>query len=688
MDSAWMWAAIAIFLTALFALFRTFVVRELAWAYPADFDQSKYLWISYSTYESVLRNGLAAGLTQLFSTPQPNGVLIHLHALALMLLFGASRVTVLSVNFAALAAYLAIVAASVRALTGSSRMALLAVGLALGTGPQWFRLQTDYRLDFSSTCMFGIFVSLVMRSGVFRQRGWSLAAGTVAGLLVVSRFLTALYVAAIYLGLLVYFGLVCPWLLKRRQTNALQNVANVAASAALGAALSVPVVWLHGRAIYDYYVVQQSLESSVRAAEFSVTGALEAWLYYPKSLLFDHVGLPLVCASLLVLVVGAVRVWSKSRRRAARRVTSQWLTDACAFLALALVVIIGTLSANITRSPVVVIIAIPLFSWAIIVGAIAMLEAETERHEPAAFRHAALLAAAVLVLTAGAQVRFFGRHTSFWHNREDAREIVRMYRDIAGFADEVGWSRAVIASDSIRDYLLGANVTAMHYEGTGTLVTFLGVLGSSGTVTTPSAEAIEASLANADFMVLTHRSDTGEPPYPIVQTLNTIRPRMEAAASARMLRLGEYAIFGRLVHVYARPSVRMVDGVSGGWITSDGLLVEVPARLISLMPRDVMVSGAMNPWISPDLTVTCRSSSDGAAPELAGSFSVDQGAYVARCALPDDLTGTAPVRVRVSFSRFFVPREKGINDDARKLVLGAPVRMEVVPRRAETPQGR
>jgi hypothetical protein len=39
---------VALLLAAVFLAFRAFVLREIAWAYPFDYDQTKYLWISYT----------------------------------------------------------------------------------------------------------------------------------------------------------------------------------------------------------------------------------------------------------------------------------------------------------------------------------------------------------------------------------------------------------------------------------------------------------------------------------------------------------------------------------------------------------------------------------------------------------------------------------------------------------------
>jgi hypothetical protein len=82
--------------------------------------------------------------------------------------------------------------------------------------------------------------------------------------------------------------------------------------------------------------------------------------------------------------------------------------------------------------------------------------------------------------------------------------------------------------------------------------------------------------------------------------------------------------------------------------------------------------------------MACGIEQEGSAQRLVASFVVRDGSYVGRCALPADGSGDGPVRVTLSFSKYFVPREKGINEDVRRLVVAAPIRAEVVPRPAST----
>ena len=80
----------------------------------------------------------------------------------IFLFFGASRLTVLTVNYLHLANVCSYWRVRLVGKTAHEQPAIglyLAFGLAFGSGPFWFGSMVDYRLDFSAGCMFGVFVS-------------------------------------------------------------------------------------------------------------------------------------------------------------------------------------------------------------------------------------------------------------------------------------------------------------------------------------------------------------------------------------------------------------------------------------------------------------------------------------------------------------------------------------------------
>jgi hypothetical protein len=546
------WAFLGVILIALWLSFSGFVVREIAWAYPANYDQTKYLGIAYSAFETLLRTGFRGAAEHLSRGAYENGILLHFEALILFTFFGASRLTALTINFAHLVVYVGVFAGAVKHLTGSRLMGLLAYGLAFGTGAFWFGNMVDYRLDFLASCMFGIFVSAVMVSGIFRSRTGSVVAGAAAGLMMLSRFLSSLYIAGIYLLLASYF--VGKLVLRRLTVEDRIRLRHLVGSGLLAVAVAFPAIWLSRTAIYNYYVVQQGKEIAIRAIEFPAGSIVEALLYYPKSLLVGHVGLTLALEALIVLAAaGAVRLLP-GNRRVSNAPTPLPVREAGLFLFICAFVVMATLNANTTRSPVVIGILVPVFSWSVLLTFFAWLGPLMARGDRRAHRACAGAALIALTLGVGAQISHFSSHRAFMLNRMDTAEIVALYDRMGETAERSGWTTPTVASDSMRDYLVAGAPTAVYYERHAALVNFVGTLGATGSVNALPRDIMLTQLDQSDFLVLTHHRDATEPPYPVVEAIESIRAEMEGHARDRMTHLHTYRIFGRQVDLYARPA--------------------------------------------------------------------------------------------------------------------------------------
>jgi hypothetical protein len=105
----------------------------------------------------------------------------------------------------------------------------------------------DFRIDFSAFCIFGIWTGTVLASGVFQKRSVSLLAGMVAGWLVLTRFITFVYLGAI-IGILVsVFAL--GWIV-RNDPLMKKRCLNAVLSGVILAAVSAPFLSINAQVIY------------------------------------------------------------------------------------------------------------------------------------------------------------------------------------------------------------------------------------------------------------------------------------------------------------------------------------------------------------------------------------------------------------------------------------------------------
>ncbi|MBC8459028.1 MAG: hypothetical protein H8D67_13625, partial [Deltaproteobacteria bacterium] len=207
-QSAIFWVLFACLILVQFLLFRTYAMREVVGYYPTHFDQTAYLTRSYHLYEEMLKHGVARAVID--SCHSPTGFLMPLIAAVSFLLTGASRFNALFLNFALFVILQIIMIKVLRDLSGKLSLSLLAVGLLLAVNAPFFWAggMMDFRIDFMAFSLFGIFVSTVMKSRVFELRRWSFIAGLIASVLILFRYITAVYIVTIFCSMAIYLLLV------------------------------------------------------------------------------------------------------------------------------------------------------------------------------------------------------------------------------------------------------------------------------------------------------------------------------------------------------------------------------------------------------------------------------------------------------------------------------------------------
>jgi hypothetical protein len=125
-------------------------------------------------------------------------------------------------------------------------------------------------------------------------------------------------------------------------------------------------------------------------------------------------------------------------------------------------------------------------------------------------------------------------------------------------------------------------------------------------------------------------------------------------------------------------------GDSGGWVTSDGLVLTGPTEVLRSWPvielrgRGYFEHLGRLPAARAEMTV-------GKAPPapVRATFTVSGGEYCLR--LEPETAGLpehAQAQVRVTFDCYFVPAELGLNGDTRRLVVPTPRVALLAPDRA------
>jgi hypothetical protein len=185
------------------ATFTTYAQREITGVFPGYFDQTGYIIQSYDIVRTASARGLPAGVRSHLGKKHATGLLLPLQGATHCVVLGNGRLALLSVNFLHFALFQCALVATLLWLTRNWWVALAGFGLTLTlkTVFQPAGGAFDFRMDFASFCLFGVFLCALVRSRLLVTPRGAAVVGAVGAVLVLFRFLTAVYIGAL-LGLL------------------------------------------------------------------------------------------------------------------------------------------------------------------------------------------------------------------------------------------------------------------------------------------------------------------------------------------------------------------------------------------------------------------------------------------------------------------------------------------------------
>ncbi len=662
-------------------LFVTFYYREIAWYPPAYLDQAVYLARSYALQESATRNGLQELLRPFIEGGDGTSIVAPLEGALFGLFLGIPRLSRLSVGFVGFAVLQICAYSTARKLWDGRAYGFAALGLILCQSTLWFWAGGlfDYRMDFLAYCLYGIWACSVLRSGLFNDRKWAVASALVGVVLVLNRFLTIVYLLGVMLGFGTALAII--WIFFGKgdepQLNLSKRLWNLAGSLIVLFCGTVPFMVLNAKAFYKHYVVGTLTgdEKYIRAQEFGVTSLVGHLLYYPKSVLSDHLG-PMFIAGALIAIFAGIFLFFIARLRnlastcgGSRR--TQILQGIYLFGAIAGPLVV--LTCDVSKSPVVGgIVGVPcalLTVWLIAALPCGAGQAYRLLHR----RVLGICAGVVVGLGVFNQLAHASKHLPEHNDPESYERLTELDRWFAENARESGLSNPTISADIVSEWFAAQAITASAFEQTGKLVPFRQLLG--GTIFgVERAEAL-SELANSDYVVLTTMPKVGV--YPFYEKVRQYWDDLKSWSDENMLLVRTMPFRDCTVTVYARPIPR-IFGVSGRWITSRGLDLETERDTLERFP--VIRLAGMTKFVRlskvPEASVTVHT---GKGPlEVPATLQQDGRNYsISFDTSSLELPRTEYVRFHISFDVFFVPKAIGLNDDTRELVVRAPSRVEM-----------
>lgn len=690
------WIILAFLLLIQLLSFHQLVVRDIEGLYPFSYDQTVYLTNAYESFETMRNDGILTGLhSALFTPGRPTGVLLQGEASIIYLFLGASRSTSLLVLFGHFALLQIVVLAGFFQLTGRHAPGLAANALILFSTSRYFWAGglSDFRLDFPAQCLYGVALISFLCSDRFRNKLWTSVFVVGVTALIATRFISASYtgialVISIAIHALMTFR-------EHRNTSSVWKQLRTAGfvclvTAGLGSLFIFPSLSM----FVNYYLVGHFTgpEKSIRAAEMGIFDRASSMLFYPRSLALDHLGVSFLAVTVLYICIATIYrgVFVK------RTVSAVEASDR--MLQLKTVVITGIwiaiplilFTADEAKSPVVAgVMVVPvavcvLQLYLLISGKSTAQDVDNrfERIELATFL-------TVLTISCAFTASHDSRRRPHFETAKSATDLYAAFEEIYTEIRQTKLTQPKFASDSIVDYFNAPVVKVMTYERTGLLVDTRELLATT-IMAIPKATAISA-IEGADFAMVTlpHATSERAPAYPFERALLEYRTDLLAYARSEMSPMRKVQIGNHIFQFFRRPHIE-VTGISGDWLLNSG--TELKVRVADLRSRThVLLSGPTMHSRELKGILQCNAyvlSDDGKYRSPLASIShIGNEEYAIAIDVSTALNRSeAVLNIHLDFPTFFVPVERGINPDTRKLAVAAPKSVRLVSGLSDFPK--
>jgi hypothetical protein len=454
---------------------------------------------------------------------------------------------------------------------------------------------------------------------------------------------------------------------------------NLSLSAGIIIIIGAPILILNWPAIHNYYVVGHLTgnEKDIRAAMLGIRDPVGHLLFYPKSIIWDHWGQTFLFGSAITIAGGvAARCFGRSGNSSMKPASyrDETFLLQVIFLLGAILGPIIVLTADIAKSDVVGgIVGVPA---ALLIVSLAARVTRKLRG-PEFSRGSKLLVAASLAVFALGLFNLFNRtsrHLPEYAQRRDLNRLVELEDWLINYASERGWRDPYISYDVISDRLNSPILNVSALEQSRQPIVFHTLLG--GAMTGVGQSEALSQLKASDFVILTTLPKTGL--FPFYRDVARYWDHLKAWADEEMILVRTVPFDSFTATVYARPSA-ILSGLSGGWLTADGLSIEAPRAALLRFPK-IRLSGTADYSRLPKTPAVSATVDTAAGPQsVPASFHrTDTGYEILIDTSATELPPSDSIILHLHFDTFFVPKKVGKSDDARELVVRAPTLVQLI----------
>lgn len=653
-----------------FCLFYNFSNRNIINFIPGNFDQSAYLVKAYELYEKIQNHEWSFDIFR--ESMIPTSSIFIFQTVCFYIFFGASRFVSLFINFLGFIGFQAFGFYAIKKLTYSYRYSLLFLAFLFSISSPYFWVGGifDFRIDCLVFSFFGIFLGSVLLSNNFKERTWTIISALIASYLINLRFLTAAYIFGI---ISIYFSFCLVGLLKKPRTSVelandgLSKIKNIILFSCIVIIFCVPILLVYKDQLYNYYIVGHVLgnEKLIRINEQGITNLYDSMLFYPKSLVENHLGNDYFLLTKLLtefLFCGLI-VFKFFYRRL---ITLNVNKDIFVFLLIAFFVPLCILNFDQSKSPVVGSVLVPPILYLTIY--IVFLFYDNFKTIPL-LKHIELLF--VIILFGFGLINNINSYLQST-NSQNFSSIDKMYEDISKNILQYREKPIVLGADHVLDFLHTNTIKAWIYEHKKYIAPLVPDSVFGGSIFAVDAEKALTNLNNIDVLILNSKKYAINS-FPSDHMSEQLSSQLFAYARNHMKSIGNYNIRGEHLNVFIKPYVN-IYGISGDWLTSSGMEISIPKIFVNDISNICMRGNYPIQWLTREPHFNISRTDHNNLLGVSYNFTIIKKSQYELCI---NFSGTnfnskKDLNIKIIPDAFFIPTQLNINSDTRELVVYKP----------------
>lgn len=645
-----------------FALFRTCVQREIIGKCPRNFDQTTYLHITYHMYENIVQGNYR---TVLADIRYELGVgAFPVFGLIYMFLFGKSRLSLLAVNFTFFALAQTVGFYCIKKISGNNRLGYIFIGLFLMVKSPFFYAGGlfDYRMDFSALCLYTCWISTFMAAHYLKNKRMYYLSAVFCGLTLMFRSNTLAYIGIAFL----LFECIYVFLLKEQKLkNEMINLMKY------GCVVMVSGGWyilLHIKELFGYYIIGHGTgeEPKLRMLEQNIKSIREYLYFYPKSLYEMHLGKAL-CHILLFLILVSLIFYLANKRKKSKilKIEKNEVTAlfacVCGFVAPFIV-----LTIDVAKSPVVIGI---VTGTAVI---FVMLIMSINYNKNLWKNHLIYTVGAVGILLVGA-VNYVSNTTKVQpgYDENAQTESLAINKCMEEYLINNNLQTAHLMIDKVCDTVASDMLIVLTFEDYDRYIDVGNSWGKLQITSEYTDEEVNDALSRTDLLVLTKDAYPANSIYPLDASFDKYREIMLQYAYDNLYKLGDFTLGGDELLIFGKAQAEIIPtwedwmGAEQNWLIFNKM--DFKQKFITLEGN---LGGILD---SPD---KIQPVIEYEGIEIPCCVEVENERYK----ITVDITGldAGSYTLEIQFENCFIPKELGINEDTRGLVIMAPDNIEAL----------